>query len=823
VDALAAGAETYQSFRELFPDSQEAALALLQEASLRYDVGDVPAATKLLDDFYQSTAPLTLRMQARLRALQIASETGAVDRVQSILFETDWTTDSMPDIAVLSFAALEAGDLFLEQSRYPEALRAYRLVYPKDLLIEKQQDRLLQTETNLRQQSPLASSIWTAHTQQLIARLKKQLETLKNMEDYTPGLFLRAGQTYLLSSRYREASILFRTITQSEQFDETIRAEAHYRWILTQCEAEHWPEARQIAEDFLREHPKHGLAQSALFLIARSYQGQGQFTDAISVLDTLIENYPNDRQAARWYFTRGYNYSVLEDQSGARSNFETSLERFPKSPLAEQTELWLGLTYFFERNYTESLKRLESLQKASRNHPIQPEVRFRIANIHYAQRDYATTLEIADSMIQDYPDHHRVSEMLALKGDSYMGLGELIQAAAAFKKVPADDAQIYDYSVFQANKIYKALERYDLMQSHLQAYVDRDDANERPRVSEALYWIGWAMQQDGRTVDAYPIYDAALERFGNDPKARAVESILSAYAQLYKAGNAPDRLELPTFDVWLQKQLEISLPEKRLTWFARLTAFKAAQQARAGSKASADASLLSIHRFVPIDAQDPATLAKVGLVLAERAYTSADDYFEYILTEYPKRPERAAAYYGKALLASQQDRLGPSRRWLVRFLEETPAHPLAPNARILAADILTKQGLYAAARDGLNEILQIKEMRGRPHARALAGLARIDMAEAQPTRAIPYWKRIYTLYRAYPEIVAEAYWESAQLFAEIDDPIAARNTVREFLKDPRMQAYASFQKAEAILPEYEAAAKARSDLAATPQDQEAPL
>ncbi|MBC8190539.1 MAG: MotA/TolQ/ExbB proton channel family protein [Puniceicoccaceae bacterium] len=189
--------------------------------------------------------------------------------------------------------------------------------------------------------------------------------------------------------------------------------------------------------------------------------------------------------------------------------------------------------------------------------------------------------------------------------------------------------------------------------------------------------------------------------------------------------------------------------------------------------------MLSIHRLVPIREQDPETLAEVGIVLVDRGYESADDYFEQILNQYPKRFERAAAYYGKAKLAAKNERLDEARRWLIRFLEETPTHSLAAEARLLAADILTRQGVYTAARKALDEILQIKEMRGRPHARALAGLARIETEQDHAKRAIPYWQRIYTLYRAYTELVVEAYWESAQLFEEIDDPIAARNTLAE--------------------------------------------
>lgn len=810
--ALAAAAQTFAVFQQHFPGSNEAALALLQEADLRFEIGDIEAASRLLDDFYASPAPETLRMQARLRALQIAGQTGSTDRARQILFQTNWNVAAMPDIAVLSFAALDAGDLLLNEGLHSDAIRAYRLTLPHKVLIEKQRERLLATEQALAQQSLFASSIWKSHSQQLVARLKRQLELLENMADYTPNLYLRSGQAYLLGQRLREATILFREVATDPDFENDIRAEAHYRWILALCEAEKWPLARATAQHFLAEHPAHKLANSALFLIARAYQGEGQYAEAIGVLDELIANFPDDPQAPRWYFTRGYNYSVLEQQTNARDNFDTALERFPKSTLAEQIEMWRGLTFFFERDYPASLDALEALKKKTKKHPLYPEINYRIANIHYARRDYATALKTADALIKNFPDHHRVAEAQALRGDIHMGLGELTRAAHAFKQVPPDDARLYDYAVFQATKIYKALERYDLLREHLQYYINRDDANDRPRVSEALYWIGWSLQQEERAAEAFPLYESALARFGNDPGARAVGAILSAYADLHKRQRKIDS-STPSFEIWLQDASEQSLGKGSLTWFARLTLFGAQRQRRTLGDESADATLLSIHRFVPIEKQDPATLASVGLVLAKRGYGSADDYFEQILNEYPKRFERAAAYYGKAQLASQKQLLEEARRWLIRFLEQTPTHPLAADVRLLTADVLTRQGLYDPAREVLKEILQIKEMRGRPHARALAGLARIETELENPARAIPYWQRIYTLYRAYPELIIDAYWQSAQLFEQIGDATAARNTLRELLRDERLKIFDQFQLAQAKLPHLEALTKEQNALA----------
>lgn len=273
------------------------------------------------------------------------------------------------------------------------------------------------------------------------------------------------------------------------------------------------------------------------------------------------------------------------------------------------------------------------------------------------------------------------------------------------------------------------------------------------------------------------------------------------------------RVPFGRHDVWLQEASEQSLTEGRLTWFARLTLFKSQRQRTTHRNDQADATLLSIHRFVPIAEQDAETLASVGLALLRGGYDSADDYCEQLLIEYPQHFERATAYYGKAQLAANADHLTEARRWLLRFLEETPTHRLAIDVRLLTANILTQQGVYDGARTSLHEILQIKTMRGRPHARALAGLAGIETELENPKRAIPYWQRIYTLYRAYPEIIIDAYWQSALLFEQIGDVVAARNTLCEMLSDERLEDFEMFTLAQAKLSKLDTLVKAQSELA----------
>jgi len=790
----------FRRFRDRFPETDEARLAWLQEAELSERLGETARAAELLDAIHASGAPRALRMQARLRALQIAAENGDPERARRLLLETDWRVDSMPELAALTFAALDVGDLLLRENAHREAVRAYRLALPRDRLLEEQQARLARVRDRLESGLTFASDIWKNHWRQTAARVEAQLARLREMDDYTPGLFLRHGQAYLLGERFREARILFREVAEDDAFDASARAEAHYRWIVALERMDRFDRARDIARRFLDRHPKHDLVNSTLYLIALTYQSEGAYGQAIAVLDRLLDEFPADRAAPRWLLTRGRNRAALENYDAARDDFAAIGERFPESPLAPRARLRLALTHFQQRDYDTAREKLETLEADQQGKPLYPEIQYRIAKTRYAMKAYAAAIERAEGLIDEFPAHHRVPAARALRGDALMGLGELERAANAFRRVPPGEPSLFDYATFQTAKIFRALERYGLLREHLREYVEREDAAERPRVSEALYWIGWSHQTEGDAEKAYPVYEDALERFGDAPKARAVPSILSAYAQLRERAAAWSGASDP-FDAWLRQARDEALRQERLTYYARLTLFAAR---RNGGRGDTDFQnrLLAIHRFVPIGEQGPETLGAVGLALAEQSFPrAADAYFERLLAEFGHRPERARAFHGKALLAVRDDRIGEARRWLRRFLEETPTHPLSADARLLAARTLLRQDRFKAAKQTLDEMLRLKNLRGRPHARALAELARLETRRGRPKRAIAYWQRVYTLYRAFPDLVAEAYGESARLFESIGRLETARATLKQMLADRRLADYPEFAEARAKLDE----------------------
>ncbi len=239
--------DTYHRFEKMQPGKMEVALSIMRRAEILFKYDNKKKSIELLNDLFLSDASYTLRIQARLRALQKSLEINNIEMAELILFNTEWALTSMLELAVLAFCALQVGDSLLTANNYQNAIRCYRMIPQKDILITAQKKRLQQIRATYEDRAPLiaqsSARIWLDYYQQLIQKIELQLKQLEESEDYTPGFLLRYGQSLLLAGRSREALIVFESLSTDKEFNEDTRITAHYRWIVAAGALENWDEA----------------------------------------------------------------------------------------------------------------------------------------------------------------------------------------------------------------------------------------------------------------------------------------------------------------------------------------------------------------------------------------------------------------------------------------------------------------------------------------------------------------------------------------------------------------------------------------------------
>jgi TolA-binding protein len=805
--------ETYRAFVDRSPDRPEAALAILEAARLLFDLNRNEEGFAALQQIYAREEAGILQTQARLLALQQALSMADRERARDYLLNSTWRVASMPELAVLAFAALDMGQQLLAAREYADAIRSFRLVPPRARLIELQRQRLESTralfEARREQVGFYQGGVfWTQFYRRLIARMEGQLRGLEAAADYTTALYLSMGQAYLLDERPREAWILFERLARDPNLSTEDQAQAHYRWILAAIEVGVWEDAFAIAKGFGRRFPDSELVPESLYLLSRAHQQSGQYREAIRVLSALLQDYPNHSLAPRWYFVRGFNHNLLNEPLDARADFAALMRKHPEHGLILDAKLWHALTFFAVRDYPTTLKELGDLLASVRGGRLEPEVSYRIAATHYAKRDFDSALDGINHFLQKFPIDSRAGEAHVLKGDILMGMGQLAEARRQFAAVDPAAGHLFVYAIFQAGKIIRAVadsldgpsesdRRERLLSEHINHflhYINREDVPNKGRISEALYWIGWTHVERGDPMRARATFVDALERYGDDLQAQDVASIIDGLQRIGRMGVTSVRAERElAFTEWLESERQQALAADKLTYFARLSLYLDRRMVSANEGERPSSAIFEVVERVPLDRLDAEGLGRIAAELADHYPRLAFDYLSALEDQYPDNMHRVYGYYARARLLMHEQNFSEARSLLARFLNESPLHPLAIEASLHYAETLTMTGSFDEAQNLLEELLRRRDARGRPHARALLGLSRNAEAAGEIRRAIAYAQRVYTVYRAFPELLVQAYWLNAHQFEAINDLRAAYNTLRELLADARLAAYDEVQ------------------------------
>jgi tetratricopeptide (TPR) repeat protein len=824
----------YEQFLSDYPGHPDTALMLFEKMLIQYEIGEFENAGEAMRSIWESYASSDLRYRARLVTIQQLMNGGRLEDAGAMLLETEWEINSMPELAVLATTALRMGDFYMAQRNYEKAGQAFRWVPFYQSLVDSQRKRLRSLESGVakvRERNLASRSVmWESHYQSLIDQVKQRLEVLENGTDYTPAFLLKYGRSYLLSDQFPEAWVIFRSLALSESIESEIEEQAWYHWILASHGAENWDEARSLCLRFEEQFPASTLLPKALYMLSRTLQGMGEYIRANEVLSDLLSRFPDHTDAGNWLLARGFNFASLNEDERALSDFDQIplISNTPTSILVRAL-YWRGVSLSGLERYEEAILQFDQLMESHPQHWMFPQFMYRKATALYSKRAYQESRDTLLQYLNQFPDDYYTSEARVLLGDVAMGMGRLDEAIGHFKVITTDNPVLFMYAYFQIGKIHRAREEYEQMENLFLNYIEAIEFRGKARVSEAHYWLGWALTQLGRESETLPLYMSTLERYGNDPVASEVIQILEAM-ELLKAKSTQFEnmdestpsvyrfIEADSFGSWLIESMETAKERSEWTLLGRLQLYEAIKLRRKKSNADLAAKAIqSISLEVPIESMDDHLLGEIGAALAEDGLTQGLGYLRRLLVVYPRSPHKALAYYGLARMELDANNYEDALKWLNLFEKETPNHYLSIPAALLRGSTLAKLGYYESSENAYNDVLRLKQARGEPHVRCLLGLAELKTLQGELEVAIPYYQRIFTLYRAYRPYVAKAYLKSAQLFYEVEDVRSAVATLEEFIAQADLESFDEFSKAKELLVEYE--------LLLLPEtiDQEAPI
>lgn len=767
---------------------------LLQQARLEFARGAWDHGyERVLSLIRDSSTSFVVRHAAWMLALEQSVQAGNLQASHALLTEPELRREPCLDVVWLHEIQLRVASGLYEHGQCREAIAIYRQIPSPEAREEQQRKNQAWLEQRLsmtRESSmfPAAVSQFADHEGRYLRQVLQRIRSAdaKRTREQEAVYELHYAQAFMLCERYREAWILLEELTREETLEEEIRREAHYRWMRVAVELQYWDRALELAMDYLSRYPESEEVPYIGYMAVQAWEEQGDYPRSIVGLNDLLDQFADHVHAGRWYYHRGYLKMILEQYASARQDFQRCMQRFPEGGLYEDCLLWIGLAFMAETRYLEAVETWEQgIYRVSEAHPMYPEYLYRLATAHYAQQDWETGLDYVNRFLGQFPEHSRNEEGHILQGEIGMATGDLEQATRSFQQVGIE-SPLYEYAVFQIGKIYRAREQFVEMEAHFLEYAEHPELSARLRLAEALYWVGWALEQQGKEEQSGEVYLATLSRWGDRLEEREINKVLSGWYQLWEKRIRHSRsLELAEshnrepslfphdFNQWLWDQMAEALDEQKLTWYSRLALMTSGLLEQQGEPRRAKQVLWEVREWVPIACMDPEVIGKLGLLAIDAEETKQEDYFQYLLNHYPDTVHCAVAWFGKAKIAHKHREYEEAETWLERFFQDFEHHPLQIEAKRLQAENYIGLQELEQAISCFEELLSWRQARGRPHAEALLGMARCWVLQGEISKAIAGLQRVYTLYRGFPDLVAEAYQLSAGLFEQIGELQAA--------------------------------------------------
>lgn len=245
-------------------------------------------------------------------------------------------------------------------------------------------------------------------------------------------------------------------------------------------------EAIRQFQQFLSEHPNSELAPSALFQLGSLFLQEHRTEQGIQKFEEHLSRYPNSGYTAEvlfqlgqiyfdqglheksydrfqqlldtgssWYsalafFMSGSNLYAQQRYDEAIAAYERAIEHARQDKTNEQdpdiranaeqvlqdARLQIGLCYFKQERYDESISQLSQLLSYSDNElPYKDQVYYWIGEASFNQQHYSAALEAYQHILLNYPQTSMVLEVQYSAGWSYYALERGEEAVNAFERV----------------------------------------------------------------------------------------------------------------------------------------------------------------------------------------------------------------------------------------------------------------------------------------------------------------------------------------------------------------------------------------------------
>ncbi|QBG47199.1 tetratricopeptide repeat protein [Verrucomicrobia bacterium S94] len=741
---------------------------------------------------------------AIMQVINALIEIPAFDRILEWVPQL-YRTDARYDIRV-NLALMNAAAALYDAEEYDAALPLYRMIMPRDELVEYQEGKLrdlrlaydmapeegaelTEAEKLLfgggEEEAPAEKEEGEVEEKQIpkpIRELEALINALKALPPYELDIQYRMADLYKTVERYWEA---FRFFEKVYRADPTTEVGERCVYELVDMLLENLNELEK-AEELAHEHMgkyKEGMTPRQLAYMLTGYYQTHEMMPRIKTLKPYIDGFVRTNEATivkydtELYFMQAVADLIGQNYEESEKGFKYVLDEFPESHQEANSIYWYAMSQLFLQKYAEAQPNFELYIKKFPTEQYVDECYFQGGICLFGQELYEEAKERFTYVIETYPDSSVYPEACSMRGDIYGSEGMLDEAIADYERAYAGATKVNQatYATFQAAEVYEAEDKYDDILRVVERY--EHDWNEEADIAKALFWIGKTKIQQKEYDDAVDTYVGAIVKYGGDLRQDGVDQMINELvkiSRIYLDFDAQEKLIEELEDACGVAENETLLLRLKVT-LAKL------------QETELELGTALLAELESFDNASPPVLALIcDASFENKEYDRAEEILRIFINKFEDSDFMRAAYKLRAFgQYEEKDYEGT----LATINDAQALYGTDYDvawAQLLKAQVLLDEGKIDEAREANMSIRTVPSWRGEPVAQATFQLGQVEEKAGNLPKAFGWYQRTYFQYKGHAGgyWAAEGYLASARILKQMGRENDVRNTYRALLFDP---------------------------------------
>ncbi|MBQ8542487.1 MAG: tetratricopeptide repeat protein [Bacteroidaceae bacterium] len=302
---------------------------------------------------------------------------------------------------------------------------------------------------------------------------------------------------------------------------------------------EKYRQAQNVAEAFIADHSEkqQGIAMNHIY--GAALFGQGKYSEAITPLETYINNTPAEKQQTIAHYHLAMSYFETEQADKAKTLFEKCING--NDIIAQNSLLHLGMIYLKEGNTASARMAFEQASNMDCDNKLREEALYNYALcIHHTRYSpFAESVKVFERFLNEYPQSPHCDQVNKYLVEVYMNTRNYDVALQSIEKIATPSPMIYEA---KQKVLYRlGVQEYingnmDKAISYFNRSITLAKYNKETH-SDALYWRGEAYYNKNDYTTAAKNYKGVIALDGLN-SSKATYSLAYTYFQTGQMSNA---------------------------------------------------------------------------------------------------------------------------------------------------------------------------------------------------------------------------------------------------------------------------------------------